>query len=74
MKRRVKFGIFIALKQTSFLIKNIKKPDFIRIIYPKQARVLKDSNRKIFKDSPKLRNTMEKYQQFKEIIRNSRIY
>ncbi len=31
---------------------------------------LKDSNRKIFifKDSPKLRDTMEKYNQFKEII------
>lgn len=31
---------------------------------------LKDSNRKIFifKDSPKLRDTMEKYQQFKELI------
>ena len=31
---------------------------------------LKDSNRKIFifKDSPKLRYTMEKYQQFKELI------
>lgn len=31
---------------------------------------LKDSNRKIFifKDSPKLREAMEKYNQFKEII------
>ena len=31
---------------------------------------LKDSNRKIFifKDSPRLRDTMEKYQQFKNII------
>jgi len=35
-----------------------EKPDF------------KDSNRKIFifKDSPELRKTMEKYQQFKELI------
>ena len=31
---------------------------------------LKDSNRKIFifKDSPRLRDTMEKYQQFKDVI------
>jgi len=31
---------------------------------------LKDSNRKIFifKDSPKLRDTMEKYNQFKELV------
>ncbi|WP_041225786.1 DUF5659 domain-containing protein [Dehalobacter sp. CF] len=31
---------------------------------------LKDSNRKIFifKDSPKLRDTMEKYNQFKDVV------